>query len=67
MAIWLADMDLKLTEVEHFSEMNICAKMRQLQVHTSFSPGGTCKYSYIETGTYLRTLNDILVNFCLKQ
>ncbi|XP_053363614.1 nesprin-2 isoform X3 [Clarias gariepinus] len=31
MAIWLADMDLKLTEVEHFSEMNICAKMRQLQ------------------------------------
>ncbi|KAK3561127.1 hypothetical protein QTP86_028287 [Hemibagrus guttatus] len=31
MAIWLADMDLKLTEVEHFSEMNTCAKMRQLQ------------------------------------
>ncbi|XP_060744664.1 nesprin-2 isoform X1 [Tachysurus vachellii] len=31
MAIWLAEMDLKLTEVEHFSEMNTCAKMRQLQ------------------------------------
>ncbi|XP_053543572.1 nesprin-2 isoform X2 [Ictalurus punctatus] len=31
MAIWLANMDLKLTEVEHFSEMNTCAKMRQLQ------------------------------------
>ncbi|XP_026779824.3 nesprin-2 isoform X1 [Pangasianodon hypophthalmus] len=31
MAIWLADLDLKLTEVEHFSEMSTCAKMRQLQ------------------------------------
>lgn len=36
MAIWLADMDLKLTEVEHFSEMNTYAKMRQLQVHINF-------------------------------
>ncbi|XP_007236898.3 nesprin-1 [Astyanax mexicanus] len=31
MAVWLADMDLRLTEVEHFSERNTCAKMRQLQ------------------------------------
>lgn len=41
MAIWLANMDLKLTEVEHFSEMNICAKMRQLQVHVNFPPNGS--------------------------
>ncbi|XP_076833140.1 uncharacterized protein LOC143478089 isoform X2 [Brachyhypopomus gauderio] len=30
-AVWLADMDLRLTEVEHFSERDTCAKMRQLQ------------------------------------
>ncbi|KAK1786040.1 hypothetical protein P4O66_017766 [Electrophorus voltai] len=30
-AVWLADMDLRLTEVEHFSERDTCAKMQQLQ------------------------------------
>lgn len=33
MAIWLADMDLRLAEVEHYSGSNTCDKMRQLQVH----------------------------------
>ncbi len=32
MAVWLADMDLRLTEVEHFSGKDTCSKMRQLQV-----------------------------------
>ncbi|XP_067307821.1 nesprin-2 isoform X2 [Pseudorasbora parva] len=31
MAVWLADMDLRLTEVEHFSGKNTCSKMHQLQ------------------------------------
>ncbi|KAK2880935.1 hypothetical protein Q8A67_018203 [Cirrhinus molitorella] len=31
MAVWLADMDLRLTEVEHFSGKDTCAKMHQLQ------------------------------------
>ncbi|KAI1893340.1 hypothetical protein AGOR_G00122710 [Albula goreensis] len=31
MAIWLADMDLRLTEVEHFSGKDTREKMRQLQ------------------------------------
>uniref|UniRef100_A0A8C9TGP8 Uncharacterized protein n=1 Tax=Scleropages formosus TaxID=113540 RepID=A0A8C9TGP8_SCLFO len=32
MAIWLADMDLRLTEVEHFSGKDTYQKMQQLQV-----------------------------------
>ncbi|RXN07667.1 nesprin-4 isoform X1 [Labeo rohita] len=31
MAVWLADMDLRLTEVEHFSGKDTCSKMHQLQ------------------------------------
>ncbi|KAJ7990313.1 hypothetical protein DPEC_G00299010 [Dallia pectoralis] len=31
MAVWLADMDLRLTEVEHFSGKDTCDKMRELQ------------------------------------
>ncbi|KAM9452472.1 nesprin-2-like isoform 1-T1 [Salvelinus alpinus] len=31
MAVWLADMDLRLTEVEHFSGRDTCDKMRELQ------------------------------------
>ncbi|XP_028816938.1 nesprin-2 isoform X2 [Denticeps clupeoides] len=31
MSVWLADMDLRLTEVEHFSGSDTGAKMRQLQ------------------------------------
>ncbi|XP_030634007.1 nesprin-2 [Chanos chanos] len=31
MAVWLADMNLRLTEVEHFSGRDACAKMQQLQ------------------------------------
>ncbi|XP_051966325.1 nesprin-2-like [Xyrauchen texanus] len=31
MAVWLADMDLRLTEVEHFSGKDTCFKMHQLQ------------------------------------
>ncbi|KAK9962267.1 hypothetical protein ABG768_007639 [Culter alburnus] len=31
MAVWLADMDLRLTEVEHFSGRDTCSKMHQLQ------------------------------------
>ncbi|XP_051962594.1 uncharacterized protein si:ch211-137a8.2 [Xyrauchen texanus] len=30
-AVWLADMDLRLTEVEHFSGKDTCSKMHQLQ------------------------------------
>lgn len=32
MAVWLADMDLRLTEVEHFSGRDTCDKMWELQV-----------------------------------
>ncbi|XP_055752121.1 uncharacterized protein LOC129832232 [Salvelinus fontinalis] len=31
MAVWLADMDFRLTEVEHFSGRDTCDKMRELQ------------------------------------
>lgn len=31
MAVWLTDMDLRLTEVEHFSGKDTCSKMHQLQ------------------------------------
>uniref|UniRef100_A0A4W5MLK1 KASH domain-containing protein n=1 Tax=Hucho hucho TaxID=62062 RepID=A0A4W5MLK1_9TELE len=31
MAVWLADMDLRLIEVEHFSGRDTCDKMRELQ------------------------------------
>ncbi|XP_029628390.1 nesprin-2 isoform X4 [Salmo trutta] len=31
MTVWLADMDLRLTEVEHFSGRDTCDKMRELQ------------------------------------
>ncbi|XP_052433262.1 nesprin-2 isoform X1 [Carassius gibelio] len=31
MAVWLVDLDLRLTEVEHFSGKDTCSKMHQLQ------------------------------------
>ncbi|TRY92999.1 hypothetical protein DNTS_011611 [Danionella cerebrum] len=31
MAVWLADLDLRLTELEHFSGKDTCSKMLQLQ------------------------------------
>lgn len=34
--MWLTEMDLQLTNVEHFSESDIHDKMRQLKVSASF-------------------------------
>ncbi|KAL6471219.1 hypothetical protein MHYP_G00198690 [Metynnis hypsauchen] len=54
MAVWLADMDLRLTEVEHFSERNTCAKMRQLQGFQQAVAESACRLnSLLEQGEEL--------------
>lgn len=35
--VWLTEMDLQLTNVEHFSESDVHDKMRQLQVSARFT------------------------------
>lgn len=37
MLVWLTEMDLQLTNVEHFSESDVHEKMRQLKVSASFT------------------------------
>lgn len=37
MLVWLTEMDLQLTNVEHFSESDVYEKMRQLKVSASFT------------------------------
>lgn len=36
--VWLTEMDLQLTNVEHFSESDVHDKMRQLKVSAAFTP-----------------------------
>ena len=36
--VWLTEMDLQLTNIEHFSECDIQAKIKQLRVKASVSP-----------------------------
>ena len=33
--VWLTEMDLQLTNIEHFSECDVQAKIKQLRVRTS--------------------------------
>lgn len=40
MLVWLTEMDLQLTNVEHFSESDIEHKLKKLKVNTNFY----CKY-----------------------
>ena len=36
--VWLTEMDLQLTNIEHFSECDIQAKIKQLRVKALVSP-----------------------------
>lgn len=35
--VWLTEMDLQLTNIEHFSECDVQAKIKQLRVRTTWS------------------------------
>lgn len=54
--VWLTEMDLQLTNIEHFSECDVQAKLKQLRVRTVC----VCVYVYIYVYVYVYYSPDII-------
>lgn len=59
--VWLTEMDLQLTNIEHFSECDIQAKIKQLRVSLSQSFRPTWSEQYLQS-----TLADYFARYIFR-
>lgn len=66
MLVWLTEMDLQLTNIEHFSECDVQAKIKQLRVRQNYSLQRMQHANMIHNTTTARTVSPQMSTECIR-